>query len=69
MKILSNLNPTKQPVAYVFLLVVIYQLFVKGDPLPQEWLQYTLETVGAIVARQMVKPMAKIKEENNAGGY
>jgi hypothetical protein len=67
MKILSNLKPTKEPIAYVFVLVVLYQLFVKGDPLPQEWVQYVIQFVGAIAARQLVKPTAKIKEDD-AGG-
>jgi len=68
MKILSNLKPTKEPIAYVFVLVVLYQLFIKGDPLPQEWVQYVVEFVGAIAGRQLVKPTAKIKEEDNVGG-
>lgn len=65
MKILKNLNPTHEPIAYVFMLVVLYQLFVKGDPLPQEWAQYVIEFVGAVAARQTVKPTAKLKEDTN----
>lgn len=68
MNVLKNLKPTREPIAYVFVLVVLYQLFVKGDPLPQEWVQYVIEFAGTLIARQAVKPTAKLKENANVGG-
>jgi hypothetical protein len=68
MKILDNLKPTKQPIAYAFVLIVLYQLFVKGDSIPDSWVQYVVEFVASGAAWGLVKPMAKIKDDNNAGG-
>jgi hypothetical protein len=69
MQWLKKLSPTHEPVGYAFLLVVLFQLFVKGDPLPEQWGQYVIEFVTALGARQLVRPQAKINSiEENLNG-
>lgn len=64
---LKKLSPSQEPVGYLFLVVVIIQL-VRGDSLPQEWLQYALEFVGAAVTRQVVTPNVKVPDNASDAG-
>jgi len=64
---LKNLLPTHEPVAYLVIALVCYQLFIQKQPIDDKWLQYVIELVLGAGARQIVKPMAKIKEEGNGG--
>lgn len=59
--LLSKIKPTREPVAYVFILVVLYQLFIKGDSLSQDGIQYILELLGAVTARQLVTPTTSVE--------
>ena len=62
---LKNLSPTHEPVLYAVIALIAYQLFVQHQPLDEKWLQYVIELVVGGGARQLVKPTAKIKEEDN----
>lgn len=64
---LKNLSPTHEPVLYSVIALVLYQLFVQHQPLDQEWVQYVVELIVAGGARQIVKPLAKIKDANSGG--
>lgn len=59
---LKNLSPTHEPVLYATIALVLYQLFVQHQPLDQDWVQYVVELIVAGGARQVVKPVAKIKD-------
>lgn len=60
---IKNLSPTHEPVIYAVAALVLYQLFVQHQPLDEKWLQYVIELLVGGGARQLVKPMAKVKEE------
>ena len=62
---LKNLSPTHEPVIYAVAALVLYQLFVQHQPLDEKWLQYVIELLVGGGARQLVKPMAKVKEEDS----
>lgn len=68
LEFLKKISPTHEPVAYLYLLLVAYQLFIQHQPLDEHWIQYVLELVAAGAGRQVVKPLAKLKDDNNAGG-
>lgn len=61
---LKNLSPTHEPVTYLLIALVCYQLFVQKQSLPQDLIQYLIELVLAGGARQLVKPLAKMKDDN-----
>lgn len=61
-KILKELNPSRQPVAYVFLLLIAYQIFFKGEAIPDYWEQYVLEFLVAAGLWGTVTPTEKTKE-------
>lgn len=63
---IKNLSPTREPVLYAVAALVLYQLFVQHQPLDEKWLQYVIEILVGGGARQIVKPIAKIKDENAA---
>lgn len=60
---IKNLLPNREPVLYAVAALVLYQLFVQHQPLDEKWLQYVIELLVGGGARQLVKPMAKVKEE------
>lgn len=62
---LKKLSPTHEPITYLALILVAYQLFVAKQPLDDYWIQYVAELVLGGGARQLVKPLAKIKAETN----
>lgn len=68
MEILKKLSPTHEPVAYLFLLLVAYQLFIQKQSIDDKWLQYVSELILAVGGRQLVKPLAKLprQEDDNA---
>jgi hypothetical protein len=68
LEFLKKISPAHEPVAYLYLLLVVYQLFIQHQPLNEEWIQYISELVLAGVGRQVVKPLAKLKDADNAGG-
>lgn len=59
---LKALLPHREPVVYLFLVLVGYQVLVKGESVPQEWVQYVIEAVLAGGLRQIVSPVFKSKE-------
>jgi hypothetical protein len=64
---IKNLSPAHEPVLYATIALVLYQLFVQHQPLDEKWLQYVVEILVGGGARQVVKPLAKLKEEDNGG--
>lgn len=64
LEFLKKISPAHEPVVYLYLLLVAYQLFIQHQPINEEWIQYISELVLAGVGRQVVKPLAKIKEDN-----
>lgn len=63
---LKNLSPTREPIFYAVVALVLYQLLVQHQPLDEKWLQYVIELLVGGGARQIVKPLAKIKDSNAA---
>lgn len=62
--LLKKISPAHEPIIYLFLLLVAYQLFIQKQPLDDKWLQYISELVLAIGGRQIVKPLTKIPRED-----
>jgi len=63
--ILKKISPTHEPVVYLFLLLVAYQLFVQKQPINEEWIQYVSELVLTLGGRQLVKPLAKLPRDGS----
>lgn len=61
---LKNLSPTHEPILYAVAALVLYQLFVQHQSLDEKWLQYVIELLVSGGARQIVKPLAKMKDDN-----
>ena len=62
---LKKLGPTHEPVVYLFLLLVAYQLFGQKQPIPEYWIQYLSELFLTVGGRQLVKPLAKSPRDND----
>lgn len=56
---LKKLSPTHEPLAYLYVILVAWQLIFNHMPVPDNWVQYTVELLGTIGARQIVTPTAK----------
>lgn len=63
MDLLKKISPTHEPVVYLFLLLVAYQLFVQKQAIDEKWIQYVAELVFAFGGRQLVKPLAKLPRD------
>ena len=62
---LKKLSPTHEPITYLAIALVCYQLFIIKQPLSDYWIQYIIELVLGGGARQIVKPLAKIKVDTD----
>lgn len=60
---LKNLLPTHNPVAYGFVALVLYQIFVQHQAITQEWIQYVVELGAAMGVWSVVTPLAKLKDK------
>lgn len=57
---LIKLLPHHEPVAYLFITLVIYQVIFKHDTLSSDAMQYIFETLGAVLLRSTVTPISKL---------
>lgn len=68
MNTLIKLLPHHEPVVYLFIALVIYQVVVKGDSLSHDAFQYIFEALGAMLLRSTVTPISKIPKNGSEVG-
>lgn len=54
-KMVSHLNPTNEPVAYVFLVIIVLQLLF-GEEVVNQWIDTLILVLSGALSRSQVRP-------------